>query len=329
MALVTRDQAKSISDRFLDLLSHNRIDPVRGSGIEDDILSLVEIIETFPANLDSRASDPARIYQAAAFSDFAAKVLSAETLDEFKNLLPHLRLLAAENQIATVNQAGRIDPRNDVVRKLTELYVGILAAHCGHVVRLDHPSRSSGDNPDIIVDLVSTDGGKQCLAIAVKSIISNHGQTIFDRIREGAEQIDRADPNVDYGAILINVQGAIDHAMLQKVVYPNVETAAYALARAVTQLWETVEHNRPQSEWECCFGGRAKLPIAFMAHSVVRINTPQRQGMITPLKLMKCFTRSSGDTNKWILRFWGHINHFMQSIVRGNPGCVQSGVKPS
>ncbi|MFI7720512.1 hypothetical protein ACIAM6_19310, partial [Acinetobacter baumannii] len=74
---------------------------------------------------------------------------------------------------------------------MAELYVGCLAAHVGTNVILDHPTASRGDNPDIIftVEETTTAVPRQW-ALAIKSISSRSGQTIFERIKEGARQID-------------------------------------------------------------------------------------------------------------------------------------------
>ena len=55
---------------------------------------------------------------------------------------------------------------------------------------------------------------KRCWALAIKTISSRSGQTIFERIADGAEQIDRKACIADIGIVIINAKSAIDHEAL-------------------------------------------------------------------------------------------------------------------
>ena len=51
---------------------------------------------------------------------------------------------------ASLAQNAASGPYYDTARKITELYVGCLAAHTGTEVVLDSPTNSKGGNPDVI-----------------------------------------------------------------------------------------------------------------------------------------------------------------------------------
>jgi hypothetical protein len=95
LTFVPFSEANKIGDRFLQLLSDEGIKPPVYSGIEDELLSLTQLIEiTKNPELVTGAKQSSILRTAAGIHDLAAKVLSVAPLAEFKNFVPHLRLIA-------------------------------------------------------------------------------------------------------------------------------------------------------------------------------------------------------------------------------------------
>src|ERR1700690_2180849 len=218
MPLVSFEAAHDVGGRFLALLHKHGINPSAGSGMEGELLSLEELLEI--AKNPSLAQGPnqvAILRSAAGLHDFAAKVLSVEPLPEFSRFLPHLQLIAQEKVWTTsLGQNAASGPFDDTARKMAELYIGCLAAYAGTDVELDHPTKSLGENPDVLVDVneILLTNKTRRWALAVKTISSKQGQTIFERIKEGAQQIDSARCQADVGMIVINAKSALDHELL-------------------------------------------------------------------------------------------------------------------
>lgn len=315
MALVPFNNAKSVGDRFLELLHRNEIDPQQSSKIEDELLSLLHLIEV-TKNPDLAEGDNRLkiLRMAAGLHDLAAKLLSIETLPDFRNCLDHLRLISKNAPDASIGQLQAGNIFDDTGRKMAELYLGCLAAHCGENVEFDHPSSAKGDNPDIIFRY----RGRRW-ALAIKTISTRQGQTIFERIKDGAIQIDRDSCTADVGMVVINAKDAIDHKALWETVYCDLNEAVAAVGAELDDLVEAACHERPQEEWDELFAGRVARPILLLGQSVVRIRASSGQEVPTPLKMLRMFSAggANDDTAHEIARA---LNHFMQTILNGQPG---------
>ena len=191
MTLVPFHEADDVGDRFLALLCRLGIEPPLGSDLEEELLSLTQLMEV--AKRPSLAQGPNAIdilRAAAGLLDLAAKLLSVETLPEFENFVPHLQLIAKRKvRAASLAQNVASGPDDDTARKMAELYMACLAAHVGTDVHLDSPTNSKGDNPDVIftIEPCQLVTQPQQWALAIKTIFSRHGQTIFEHIEEGVE----------------------------------------------------------------------------------------------------------------------------------------------
>ena len=176
MSFVAFTNANSIGDRFLALLSNHGIQPPLGSSLEDELLSLTQLIEVMKNPSLAQGGNEVTILRAAAgLHDFAAKVLSVEPLREFTTFLPHLRLIAATKVAAASLAQNTPGAQNDdTARKMAELYMGCLAAHVGTQVVLDSPTNAKGDNPDVIFTVEECFVVKrpQRRALAIKTISS-------------------------------------------------------------------------------------------------------------------------------------------------------------
>ena len=217
----------------IDLLNRLGIQPPSTTSFEDELLSLTQLIEVAKnPTLVSGTNQIITLRAAAGVHGFAAKILSVETLPEFETFVPHLRLIA-ESKVLTSSFSQNVKSgyNDDTARKMAELYLGCLAAHLGTDVFLDHPTNSKGDNPDVIftVEEDSDDSSPETWALAIKTISSKSGQTIFERIKEGASQIDDPKCTADYGIVVINTKNALDHDILWENTFPDLKCAIAAL----------------------------------------------------------------------------------------------------
>lgn len=320
--LVPFAAADSIGDRFLTLLSRVGAHPPYGTSLEDELLSLTQLIEVMkaPGLVASRADAIEVLRSAAGLHDLAAKVLSVEPLPEFATFVPHLALIGNSKAVtASIAQNARSGYADDTARKFAELYVGCLAAHIGTEVTLDSPTNAKGDNPDVMFTLEPSGAPKERWAIAIKTISSQQGQTIFDRIAEGAAQIDHPRCAADRGLVLINAKSALDHEALWASNFPDLPTATAALVAQLQNLIDNAAKDRLQSEWDALFGRRVERPILFMGQSLVCVPTPASQRTPTALKALVAYGANGVlDPVPRDLAF--ALNNFMQSIVMGIPG---------
>jgi hypothetical protein len=253
-------------------------------------------------------------------------VLSVESLAEFTSFLPHLRLIA-QTKIAPASLSQNMpSPYNDdTARKMAELYMGCLAAHVGTQVDLDSPTAAKGDNPDVIFTATPTvcNAAKQPerWALAIKTIGTSQGQTIFERIKEGAEQIDDPKCLAPKGMVVINAKNALGHDALWNGTFSNLQAAMDALGNQLDLLADNADTNRPQSEWDAIFLGKVKRPVLFLGQSLVRLPTPAGARTPTALKMLKAYG-ANGALDPTAHGLAHCLNHFMQTILLGIPGAA-------
>jgi hypothetical protein len=320
MTFVSFPAADQIGDRFLDLLSRHGVNPPVRSAVEAELLSLTELIQiTTNPNLANGPNEAVILRAASGLHDLAAKVLSLEGIPEFNAFLPHLRLIAEAKAHASLAQNAASGPFDDTARKMAELYLGCLVAHVGTQVALDSPTAAKGDNPDIIFTLQPNHQPALRWALAIKTIASQHGQTIFERIREGAQQIDNPKCLADKGMVVINTKSALDHNALWRKPFKDLQAAIAALREQINNLVARAEANRPQLEWDSLFGGKVVRPVLFLGQSLVRIPTPAGGETPTPLKMLASYP-VNGQVEPVAFNLGDQLNTFMQEILLGVPG---------
>lgn len=254
MTFVPFHEAKDIGDRFLSLLSDHGINPPVGSSLEDELLSLTQLIEVMKnPNLVQGPNRVSILRSAAGLHDLAAKVLSVAPLPDFQSFLPHLRLISQTKvPAASLGQNAPSGPYDDTARKIAELYVGCLAAHVGTKVDLDSPTSAKGDNPDIVFTVEENCSAKQPKqwTLAIKTISSRQGQTIFERIKDGADQINRPKCKPDVGMVVMNAKSALDHDAFWNASFSDLQAAIDALNAQLEELADNAANGRPQTEWD-------------------------------------------------------------------------------
>ena len=323
MPFVPFREASNIGDRFLALLSQHGINPPIGSGLEGELLSITELIEVAKNPNLVRGDAATQVLRVAAgIHDLAAKVLSTEPLPDFQEFLPHLRLISQTKvRVASLGQNSKSEHDDDTARKIAELYVGCIAAHIGTNVQLDSPTNPKGDNPDVLVTLNEQGGLNRTRrwALAIKTISTRRGQTIFDRIAEGARQIDDPKCKADVGMVVINTKSALLHDVLWEAKFPNEQAAIAALDDQVQDLIDSAEVDRDQLDWDNLFKGKVVRPVAFLAQALVKLPTPAGAETPTQLKLFKTYN-AGGSPDPAGESLAGVMHGFMQTILRGIPG---------
>jgi hypothetical protein len=317
MPFVPYQHAKDITDRFLELLANRRITAPAGTAVETELLSLVDLLDIWrdPKRIRNRQNEAPTIRSAAAIHDLAAKVLSSERLPDFSSFEEHLKMIAEAEEFTTIGQIGLANALDDISRKMAELYVGCLAIHCGEQVVLDHPHGAKGDNPDILLTWE-----KRRWALAVKTLVSaRNGQTIFERIQDGARQIDAC--AADCGMIVINAKNVIGHNAFWTPPQPfrNLDAARDALRSELRALVDVADNGRQQAEWDALFAGKAVPPVIFIGQSVTYLPLGGGAEAPTPVKAM--VTDACNRTlDPEGVELAECLNHWMQSILLGLPG---------
>jgi hypothetical protein len=325
MAYVPFATAHEVGERFLALLHKHGIDPPAGSSLDDELLSLTQLIEVMKSPTRATGPNEAAILRAAAgVHDLAAKVLSVETIPEFPGFIGHLRLIAEQKvPAASLGQNASSGPYDHTARKMAELYLACLAAHAGTDVNVDHPTNAKGDNPDVIFTVEEVYVAKKARrwALAIKTISSRQGQTIFDRIKEGAEQIDSVRCQADVGMVIINAKSALDHDALWNpaVHFRDLQAAIHALGDQLEDLINSAAAQRHKSEWDGLFKGKVVRPVLFMGQSLVKLPTAASSQTPTPLKMFKLYD-AQGTSDPVGMELAALMNDCMQTILRGIPG---------
>jgi hypothetical protein len=222
-----------------------------------------------------------------------------------------------------LGQNASSGPYDHAARKIAELYLGCLAAHVGTDVELDHPNNAKGDNLDVIftVEEACVVQGPKRWALAIKTISSQKGQTIFERITEGAEQIDDHKCQADFGMVVINAKSALDHNALWNppTPFPDLEAAINALRTQLQRLADSAAEHRSQLEWDHLFKRRVLRPVIFMGQSLVSLPTTMGTRTPTPLKMLLAYG-APGSVNPVAGGLARLMNDHMQLILHGIPG---------
>ncbi|CAM2191459.1 conserved protein of unknown function [Paraburkholderia kururiensis] len=318
MTYTSFSTASQIVDRFLSVLASHGISPPRGNVIETELLSAVELLDCIK-HPQTAASRPSLLAEAGGMADLAAKILAVETQSEFHSFLPHLQLFASKEKWASSVQTTSGSATDDVHRKLNELYLGSLAIHIGFNVALDHPHASRGDNPDVMFDFSFDGQPAKRWALAIKTISSQSGQTIFERIAEASRQINATECVAERGIVVINTQGSLNHSHHWSAHYSSLEDASNTLADEIRTLIKKAHENRDDSEWEDLLSGKTSPIVLYLGHTVTHIATPLSNATPSILKVALCDSPVARQDEEALAIAHG-INHYMQVITEGIPG---------
>lgn len=321
MSFTKFEDADEVVSRFIALLHANGITPAIGSNLENEFLSPLELLES-TRNAGGLVGSPELIAEAGGMYDLAAKLLAIETQPEFRTFLPHLRLFEAGAEFASAVQPKTADVRDDVNRKLTELYLGALAVHFAFDVQLDHPVKSKGDNPDVMFEVRPDGFPPSTWALAIKTVSTKSGQTIFDNIAKAARQIDAPACLADRGMVVINLKNSLQNDQLWKNPFGSLAESREALQAQVDALIHAAEADRPLTDWMPVFERRTSPLVLYFAQTVVRLRLQNGSEIPTILKIAKVANPLSRQ-DPIAAHIAVQLNHWMQKILRGIPGADQ------
>jgi len=195
--------AKLRLDAFEDLLRASGLEIKRGSDLERLALGVIDLHEKHlrPELQDGSADIRAWMRETVGFNQLVALILAVKDTARFEQLVPHLHLLNA----ATTTQNAWAPCTDAASNKLFELVLACAAIRAGFGVELDHPERSTGRNPDVLVDV----GEARPFGVACKTLHSNKPRTMLDNIEKGASQIE-ASP-ASRGIVALNLKNLFPH----------------------------------------------------------------------------------------------------------------------
>jgi hypothetical protein len=175
-----------------------------GSEIERAALAALKMLESFKLKIaqDAEQDDRNEWRRAVALGDMLRKVLNVAKHPSFDQLWPHVMLLLGNSNIAL----NVWNPKEDSeANKIFELYIALVLARLSSVLHLDHPLQSSGGrNPDVIARIDNSRWAFSC-----KVMHSASPKSFLDRLREGIDQIKRAD--ADKGVVVISLKNLLPH----------------------------------------------------------------------------------------------------------------------
>lgn len=268
---ITFEDAMERVDRFEELLEKNNISVPRDPSSGADMLSIWQILKFIRDRSLDRPEDERPLLNAgAAVFDLAAKVLAIANDPKFARLLPHLRMFADGAVHLNEPPADGIDSYN----KLIELYWACLSMASGLDVEIDDPHSSKGNNPDVLTGPSGSQFG-----YAMKTIRAKSAQTIYERIVEGTQQIERSPARA--GMIVLNLTARLDPADIwnEKFPFAGWEAPAALISFRMANLVGEVIKQIPRSELEATFSGRKAVPsiicvgfgTALCAHPETRV----------------------------------------------------------
>ena len=192
-------------------------------------------------------------------------------------------------------------------------------------LRLDHPTQSKGDNPDIMLSY-----GAQTWALAIKTPSSSqHGQTLFENIAKAGEQIERS--AADRGLVVFNVKNIIDHQALWNGSFATLDDAIAALREQISKLCAATDRDRPAADWDGVFAGKKTvLPVLLMGQSVVLLPPGASDKTPTPLKMMVAcgfdreFDLEGAELARCLTHGFYRVPTYLAGCIQGSAYCRPS-----
>ncbi len=266
---------------FEGVLKEHGLQVASGSDLERTCLAVVDFLikQQQPALL--HPIEDIRRY----FADvlglwvFMNKLVRLREHVDFPQLIPHLGLLNEGG----VPQNVRSPVSDQVSDKLFELLIALICMEKGQDVRLDDPCSSKGDNPDVMASILGRRWGFAC-----KTMYSSSPKTMFDRICEGVDQIEKSAAEI--GCVVVNFRNLIDHDRAWPILnedearrgeipifrcWPNPESVTQELAQLVLRKQRELEAAVGKEEIRKTFEGKKSVSaiLAYLQTAAV-IATP-------------------------------------------------------
>jgi hypothetical protein len=203
------ERVKGETEEFEHVLNRFKIQIAPGAPLEKMCFSLLDLVSGKYTIGDTMEDLRIAYRPALGLHDLIRRVVRMQHHPDFAALVDHLRLL----NTGTVVQ-NAVAPTDQVAAKIFELLVGLLCLETGTDTRLDGPVHSYGDNPDIL-----TLQDRRLWGFACKVLSGRSPKTMFDRLKEGIEQI--AHSPAEVGCVIINLKNQIDHDKLWPMLNAN------------------------------------------------------------------------------------------------------------
>lgn len=305
--------ASDIVDKFEALMLHKGVSIPRHPQTGADMLPLWYLLKQVRDGFSGTAGEIRPEFTAAvAVHDLAAKVLEVSADLRFDQLLPHLAMLNA----GTIHLTEEPPAYADAYNKLIELYWACLCMSFDRKVALDHPKHSNdGDNPDVIT---LDENGAPLHAYAFKTVRSLHTQTVFERIENGVDQIERSAARE--GIVALHLTPRIAKAGFWPAggYYHDWRPVAGQVISELQQTVSAVVRDYGQSEIDKVFHSRKAVGVILcVAFSPIVAKHPvSGKAVVMPLKvatLVDLYTgrRMSADFCVEVAR----ANHAMQTVL--------------
>ena len=215
--------------------------------------------------------------------DLVRRVVRLAGHPDFRNLVPHLRLMNEGTVVQNVPA-----PADRVSDKIFELLMGLICLEVGQNCLIDHPVNSRGDNPDVLVTLDARRWGFAC-KVPAPSSASWSPISFFNQLEKGIQQIE--DSTAEIGCVVFNLKNIIDHNTLWPVLNPDEfkngaepefgawRTLETPLAKLL-DLTNRVQHDlitvNSRNQTEALFKGKKAIPGALLfLQTAVSLHTVQ------------------------------------------------------
>lgn len=304
------DQGKIFPERFSLLDNQNAVFDLEKllrnlgmeippkSPLEDASTAIIEMLELYKdKGIQNKKMDcRARWRQGLFLADIARKVLRAQSKPDFKNLILHLKLLLEPSNFSQFSAVSvSASPKEkEINNKVFELLVGVVLFQICSNLRFDHPVSSRGGNPDVIGEYKGEKWGFAC-----KVSHSEHPATFLERVREGIEQIERAD--VDRGFVVVNLKNLIPHDIIWPAKrHPETGDWAYGsflfrdgpaeILRILFEKWryEIYKSLGGYEPFVEQFRGKKAVPLILVLYCSVAGYTP-KSGIVAPMIVKRTF----------------------------------------
>jgi len=223
------EQVKSETEEFERILNHLNIQIENGSPLENMCSDLRDLESGKYTIGDTMEDLRIRFRPAFGLHDLIRRIVRLQNQPDFPFLADHLRLLnkgtVAQNVVAPTDQAAA---------KIFELLIGLVCVEIGTETRLDGPLLSYGDNPDTLTRLDGRRWGFACKVLSGRS-----PKTMFDRLKEGIEQIENSPAEV--GCVIINLKNQIDHEKM----WPMLNAKKFATGEETPTYGSWIDYRAP------------------------------------------------------------------------------------
>lgn len=268
--MFTYKQAEQFVDDFEILLKCKNIKIRVGSELERICLN-IKFLADQQQNLDALILGTGhdlrnRLCEAVGALWLMRKLLERKDHPDFHKCISHLAVLNGEVDRFGIDRgqvAPNVPPLNfdPTWNKTFELLIALAAMGIGSNLELDDPTRSTGLNPDVLVNLPPLWG------FAAKSLTSQHPQQAFEHIEKGVDQIEKSP--AQRGCVLLNLSSIVT---LDDVfscngekfsVLGNQELAVDIVDSFIQKYRASLVASIPKDEFICLSKGKKALPSPF------------------------------------------------------------------